>query len=131
MIYKMLIRARSGFKHFLLPHMIQQDYAILRLTLLLFLLSVINLLLMALLIRQLPNVLILHSNIYFGIDLIGPWYHALLIPFLGFLIAIIHYIIGVMVYNFDKFLSFLIIGGAVIIQIVFIVSSWFIIRLNI
>ncbi len=48
----------------------------------------------------------LHYNIYFGIDLIGEWYKIFFIPFSGFVILFINFLISFIIYRKQKIISY-------------------------
>lgn len=73
----------------------------------------------------------LHYNIYFGIDNIGSWYMALVIPLLGLLILVVNNILAYFFYIRDKVLSRILVLCAAFLQLVLLVASVFVILLNI
>ncbi|MFA6537008.1 MAG: hypothetical protein WCT18_01270 [Patescibacteria group bacterium] len=73
----------------------------------------------------------LHYNIYLGIDLFGPWTLILLVPLLGLLIAIVNSLLAVLLYNKKEIISYFLIFSTIIIQILFIISTFLTILINI
>jgi hypothetical protein len=73
----------------------------------------------------------LHYNIYFGIDSIGFWYMAFVIPLLGLIIIIFNNILAYTFYLKEKIISYIFIISQTIIQIILLAAAVFIILLNI
>ena len=70
----------------------------------------------------------LHYNIYFGIDLYGPWYQILLIPASGFLIIFINTVLSYILYKRVRLLSIFLLLAMSISQGIFLGASWLITR---
>ncbi|MBU0707374.1 hypothetical protein KKG41_03305 [Patescibacteria group bacterium] len=70
----------------------------------------------------------LHYNIYFGIDLYGPWYQILLMPLSGFVFILINAVVSYMVYQRARLISYILIASLVLCEIVFLASGWLIIN---
>jgi hypothetical protein len=73
----------------------------------------------------------LHYNIYFGIDNIGIWYKAFIIPVLGLFIIIFNNILAYSFYVREKLLSYVLIIIQGFIQIILFAAAIFLILLNI
>jgi hypothetical protein len=67
----------------------------------------------------------LHYNIYTGIDAIDYWYKIFIIPGFGLGAIIINLIIGLFFNNKEKFVSYILYTAALIIQVLLLVSSYF------
>ncbi len=65
-----------------------------------FLLSVANFLTLFYFIKKLNNLIILHYNVYLGVDLIGDGRQILLMPLVGFCFMLINLLLAI--YFFDK-----------------------------
>ncbi len=73
----------------------------------------------------------LHYNIYFGVDLIGQWYHIFIyLPAIGFCIYLVNLLISYILYSRERILSYSIGGLNIFIQLVIFVSSYLIARQN-
>jgi len=70
----------------------------------------------------------LHYNIYFGIDLIGPWYKVFVIPILGLVVFFINLLLSYIIKI--KVLSYFLIGSSVFAQFILLIGSIFVILLN-
>ena len=93
----------------------------------------LNLLLWAFLIyRVRPQLepLLLHYNIFLGIDLIGPWWKMYFIPGLGSGILVFNFILGWMLFLKEKILSYFLFIAFALLQVFLIVSTIFIILIN-
>lgn len=73
----------------------------------------------------------LHYNLYFGIDNIGYWYEALVIPLLGLFIIIFNNGLAYYFYIQDKVLSYTLVFSQTILQIILFAAAIFVILLNI
>ncbi len=74
----------------------------------------------------------LHYNIYFGVDLIGEWYHIFIyLPAIGLISNFINLLISYILYSRERILSYTIGGFNIFIQIIFLLSSYLIARQNI
>jgi len=80
--------------------------------------------------RGLSDLIPLHYNIYFGIDLLGPWYQFFLLPSLGLLFFMVNFIISLMIYSKEKVLSYFLVGTSSFIQLIFLLAAIFIILIN-
>ena len=92
-----------------------------------------NLSLWLILIGQAKNfdeLISLHYNIYFGIDLVGYWYQIFLLPILGLGFFIINFMIASIIYNREKILSYFLAGTSSFVQIILTTSAIFIILIN-
>lgn len=52
-----------------------------------------------------PEPIPLHYNIYFGIDLVGPWWYRFGFPAVGFATIVVNTVLGVVFFERTKFLS--------------------------
>lgn len=73
----------------------------------------------------------LHYNLYFGIDNIGYWYEALVIPLLGLFIIIFNNLLAYYFYVQEKVISYSLIISQVMLQIILFAAAIFVILLNI
>ncbi|OGL59205.1 hypothetical protein A3H10_01195 [Candidatus Uhrbacteria bacterium RIFCSPLOWO2_12_FULL_46_10] len=74
--------------------------------------------------------LVLHYNIYFGIDLLGNWYEVLFIPLAGLILVILNAVVGSFVWRRDRVISYLLGFGTVILSFVVIVATSLLVYLN-
>ena len=72
----------------------------------------------------------LHYNIYFGIDLYGPWYQILLIPEVGLAVILINFSVGGFLYAKEKLLSYFSVGLASFIQLILLLAAFAIVYVN-
>lgn len=72
----------------------------------------------------------LHYNIYFGVDLIGPWYGIFFPAGFGFLALLINIVFIGIAYEWQRLLSYLFSLGTVLVELILLVASVFIILLN-
>lgn len=62
-------------------------------------LNAINWGLIAYFIRPVDFLIVLHYNVYFGVDVIGDWWQVYLLPLIGLIILIANTILGYMFYQ--------------------------------
>ena len=80
--------------------------------------------------RDFSGLIPLHYNIYFGIDLLGPWYHLYIMPAIGLVFLTLNFLFGALVYGYEKMLSYFLAVGSSLIQFLLIFSAVFIIFIN-
>lgn len=80
--------------------------------------------------RNLSDTVFLHYSIYFGIDLIGPWYQILFIPLLGMVLFAVNFALGFVFYKIEKMLGYFLVASAAFFQFVLLLASFFIISVN-
>ncbi len=73
----------------------------------------------------------LHYNVYFGVDNIGFWYKAFIIPALGLFIIFLNNILAYIFYLQEKIISYVLIIGQALLQIILLAAAIFVILLNI
>ena len=73
----------------------------------------------------------LHYNIYFGIDNIGDWSQAFIIPILGLFIIIFNNFLAYIFYIKEKLVSYFLIFTQTLLQIILLAAAIFLILLNI
>ena len=63
------------------------------------------------------NLVILHYNVNFGVNLIGSVRRVYIIPLLGLIIILINFILSVCIYKQDKFIIHLLLAAAVLVNL--------------
>jgi hypothetical protein len=66
----------------------------------------------------------LHYNIYFGIDLYGPWYRILLMPLSGTGIFFINLVLSIIIYKPAKPIAYILLGITVILELLLLWAGW-------
>ena len=79
-------------------------------------------------INSSSEIIPLHYNIYFGIDLIGAWYKVFIIPFLGLLIFFINFALSYIIKV--RLLDYFLVASSTFIQFILLVASIFVVLLN-
>ena len=79
--------------------------------------------------RTAPTV-ILHYNIYFGPDGFGSWFNLLTIPGIGTVMIILNIGLAIWLWRRDRFLSYVIMMTAVIVQVILLVAMALLIQVN-
>ena len=72
----------------------------------------------------------LHYNIYFGIDYLGPWYYAFILPALGLFLLAINTFISFLIYIKEKILSYFLVGTAFFSQIILLGAGILVVLIN-
>ena len=80
--------------------------------------------------RNFAELIALHYNIYFGIDLLGSRYQIFLLPILGLIFLIINFLLGLAIYRQEKILSYFLVGASSFAQIILSLAAIFIILIN-
>lgn len=72
----------------------------------------------------------LRYTIYFGIDLIGPWWHIYIITLIGLIIFLSNFILAYFIYLNTKILAYLFVLASSAIQALLVIMSILIVLLN-
>lgn len=67
--------------------------------------------------------IILHYNIYFGIDLIDQWYRIYFIPSLGLLFITLNLVIGQAIYKREKLAAYFLSSTSLFAQVLLTIAS--------
>ncbi|MFA5954690.1 MAG: hypothetical protein WC817_04100 [Patescibacteria group bacterium] len=83
--------------------------------------------------RYLPreDALSLHYNVYFGIDFLGSWQTAILLPVVGIVLTAINAAVGLFVWHRDAPTSYFLAVGTVVITVLITTASALIIYVNV
>lgn len=74
--------------------------------------------------------LYLHYNIYFGVDLIGPWYRFYLLPVIGLVILFVNIALARILFRKEKMMPYIILGITMVYQLLLLLASYLIIQQN-
>ena len=72
----------------------------------------------------------LHSNYYFGIDLVGGWYLVFTVPLAGLLFILINFFLSYFFFSKQKQLTYLLVVATIIIQFVHLLGALNIVLIN-
>jgi hypothetical protein len=72
----------------------------------------------------------LHYNVFLGIDLIGQWYHAFILPLIGLVVVIVNFILAFALYSKKILISYFLSFTSLLTQLILIVASLLIILIN-
>jgi hypothetical protein len=81
-------------------------------------------------IKPQANPIYLHYNIYFGVDLIGPWHRAFLMPAVGLLLILINPTIAFFLYKKNSMMAQVLLWLTFIFQLVILLASYLIVQQN-
>jgi hypothetical protein len=70
-------------------------------------------------------------NILFGVDKIGEWWKLYSIPLFGFCVLVLNFFIGWLTYHQDRYMAYLLLLIAGIVQMYLLMSTWVLVFLNI
>ena len=73
----------------------------------------------------------LHYNIYFGIDRVGPWYYAFVIPLFGLIVFAVNTALGYIFYFREKVISYTLVIIQALLHGALVAATLFVILLNI
>ena len=73
----------------------------------------------------------LHYNILFGVDYIGEWWRAFALPLTGLVVLLVNTVLGWWLFSRDKFLNYLLLGIALMCQILLLLGSALLVFLNV
>jgi len=72
----------------------------------------------------------LHYNIFFGIDLIGPWWKIFYLPVTGFVILVLNAILSGASFKEDKALSYTMMSLSILFQAMLMAGAYLIAQVN-
>jgi len=82
-------------------------------------------------IRPVDFSIILHYNVYFGVDLIGDWWQAYVLPFMGVVFLIVNFILAYKFYKQkERIASYIFLLASLMIQLGLIIASIGIVMIN-
>lgn len=73
----------------------------------------------------------LHYTIYFGVDLVGPWYQIFVPALFGLLALLINFSIILRIYEARRVLAYTYAGVTVFLELILLAAAFFILLLNI
>ncbi len=82
-------------------------------------------------IFPLQEQVVIHYNVYFGIDQFGPAWHAAILPGLGLIIILLNYCLGLVLWKKNKSIGHIINYFSLCLQILLLISVIFTILANI
>lgn len=68
----------------------------------------------------------LHYNIYFGIDLYGPWWRVLILPLSGTLFLFLNLALSFILYQRARMISYLVMFTLLVTEVVLLWGAWLI-----
>jgi len=81
-------------------------------------------------ITKVDGLIPLHYNIYFGIDYMGEWYKIFTLPLIGLIVFAVNLFISIFVYFKDKFISYILLVSAILVQIIIFLASLSVVWIN-
>ena len=95
------------------------------------LVNIANLIILKIFIQPVDFPIILHYNVYFGVDVLDSWQKAYLLPIIGFFLLIINTLLGLYFYKQkERIASYILAIANLMIQLSLIVASVSIILIN-
>ena len=82
-------------------------------------------------IRPVDFPIILHYNVYFGVDILGSWWESYFLPLVGVLFLAINSILGYFFYQRkERIATYLFLLGAFIVQVGVLIAEASIVKIN-
>jgi hypothetical protein len=95
-----------------------------RLTLLSVVANLTNWAILAIFIKPTANKIILHYNVYFGVDAMGNWKSVFILPAIGLVLILINFFLSLYFYrNKEKVASYILLTAAFMAQISLLIAS--------
>jgi len=108
-----------------------RSHIILWLLVFIFLVNLTNWILLKIFIKPIDFPIILHYNVYFGVDMLGSWKQVYFLPALGLLLLIINLFLSFYFYKKkDRIASYILMIAALMIQLSLLVASASVIIIN-
>lgn len=86
---------------------------------------------LAFFVRPVDFPIILHYNVYFGVDIIGDWWQAYLLPFIGLVVLIVNMFLSYIFFKQkERVISYLLLLASLIVQISALIAAGSIILIN-
>jgi hypothetical protein len=76
------------------------------------------------------DVLPLHYNIYFGVDLVGAWSRIFVLPLVGAIFIVVNFLIADIIYLRDKVIGYFLAGTGLFIQILLFGAVFMVAMIN-
>lgn len=94
-------------------------------------LNIANWVLLWLFVEPVDLPIILHYNVYFGVDILGSWKEVFISPLLSIILFMINFFLGFFLYKKkEKIASYILILGNLMLQLAFLVYSISLILIN-
>ena len=81
-------------------------------------------------IKEFPQLMPLHYNIYFGIDYYGPWHQVFLLPAIGLIVLFLNFFVSLFVINKEKSLAYFLLGGSTLVQFLLLLAATSLVMIN-
>jgi hypothetical protein len=81
-------------------------------------------------VKSFPELIPLHYNIYYGIDLYGSWNEIFILPAAGLIILLVNYPAAFFLYNKHKILSYFLVGAGFLLTVYLFLAATAIILIN-
>jgi hypothetical protein len=108
-----------------------QNHIVLWLLVFNFLANLINWLILAFFINKSEGNIILHYNVYFGVDNLGNWKEVFLMPSIGLILFLINFYLSFFFYeNKERIASYILFMTALMVQLSLIIASISVILIN-
>jgi len=74
--------------------------------------------------------IILHYNLFFGVDYLGNYNEIYTMPIIGLIIIIINTFLGCLLYKKERLVSYFLVFNILIIQLILLFASYLIVKIN-
>lgn len=93
--------------------------------------NVVNWAILPIFVRPTVSTIILHYNVYFGVDAMGDWKWVFILPGIGFFLLIVNNFLAMYFYaNKERIASYVLLIGALMVQLCLLIASISVIIIN-
>lgn len=124
------ISLKSNFRSFFSPDFFKNQIIIWFLSVG-FLVNFSNWIILKIFIKPVDFPIILHYNVYFGVDMTGSWKQVYFLPSIGFVLLVINSLFSVYFYNQkERVASYILLLSAIMIQLSLVIAAVSVIIIN-
>lgn len=132
---ELLKSLKNGFKLFFEKHIFQKEFFRSKITLWLLALNmfanVANWIIIAIFINRLDGDIILHYNVYFGVDAMGDWHRVFLLPIIGVIILALNAALAAYFFiKKERIASYILLLASFMVQVNLIIAAASVMMIN-
>lgn len=93
--------------------------------------NLINWIILVIFVRPIDLPIILHYNVYFGVDMMGNYHEVYILPLIGIILFLVNWLLSIFLFDKkERIASYLLLMAALMIQLSMIVASVSVIIIN-
>lgn len=81
-------------------------------------------------VKPSSNTVVLHYSVYFGIDLVGPWYQLYSVPLIGTFIWLLNGAILTPLYRHDQLFGYMLVGMTIFCELLLTITAVLLLWVN-